>query len=141
MNNEENTLSASLKVAFLAGAIALATTGCFSPTQSTITEFSADGKKIVKQTITSESVIKSVVESTKDKSVFTWESGWVAYLHATAATAENPSPTFKLGAGKIDKGAITLHKDHKEISIPEVIKATRSELEVTTTGVTESKEK
>lgn len=139
MNNEENTLSASLKVAFLAGAIALATTGCFSPTQSTITEFGADGKTIVKQTVTSESVIKSVVESTKDKSVFTWESGWVAYLHATTATADTPTPTVKLGAGKIDKGAITLHKDHKDIPVADIIKATRSELEVSTSGVTEKK--
>lgn len=139
--SKETTLSTSVKIGFLAAAIALATTGCFSPTQSTITEFGADGKTIVKQTVTSESVIKSVVESTKDKSVFTWESGWNAYIHATTATADNPTPTVKIGAGKVDKGAITLHKDHKDIPVAEVIKSTRSDLEVTATGVTETKAK
>lgn len=112
--------------------------GCFSGTESFITEYSADGK-IIKTIQTSESVIKSVTASTKDKSVFTWESGWVAYLHATTATAENPTPTVKIGAGKVDKGAISLHKDHKDISIPDVIKSTRSDLEVSTTGLTEKK--
>lgn len=142
MNNETNetTLTASLKIAFLTFAIALATTGCFSPTQSTVTEFAADGKTITKQTVTSESVIKSVVASTKDKTCIVWESGWAAYLSATTATTEDPTPTFKMGAGKIDKGAISLHKDHKDLKIENVIKATRSDVTVSpTSGVTEKK--
>lgn len=139
---KETIITATVKIAAVTAAITLgiSLTGCLSPTQTTITEYGADGK-IVKETITSESVIKSVTDSTKDKSVIVWESGWIAYMSATTATAENPSPTFKLGAGKLDKGAITLHKDHKEISIPEVIKSTRSELEVSTSGVTEKKSK
>jgi hypothetical protein len=137
--NEENTITASLKIGFLAAAIALATTGCFSPTQSTITEFGADGKTITKQTVTSESVIKSLTESTKDKTCIVWESGWLAYLTASTATTEDPTPTFKIGAGKVDKGMITLHKDHKDLSVADVIKSTRSDLSVTTTGVTEKK--
>lgn len=124
----------------ITAAIATVTlTGCLSPTQATITEYGADGK-IVKETVTSESVIKSVTDSTKDKSVIVWESGWIAYMSATTATAENPSPTFKLGAGKVDKGAITLHKDHKDFPVADIIKATRSELEVSTTGVAEKKQ-
>lgn len=138
---KETIVTATVKIAAVTAAITLgiSLTGCLSPTQTVITDYGADGK-IVKETVTSESVIKSVTDSTKDKSVIVWESGWIAYMSATTATAENPSPTFKIGAGKIDKGAITLHKYHKEISIPEVIKATRSELEVTTTGVTEKKQ-
>lgn len=114
-------------------------TGCFSPTSTTVTEYGADGK-VLKVTATTESVIKSVTESTKDKSIVVWESGWLAYVSASTATTDDPTPTFKMGAGKVDKGAITLHKDHKDLNIADVIKATRSDLAVTTTGVTEKKE-
>ena len=138
---EENTITAPLKSGFLAGAIALATTGCFSPTQSTITEFRADGKTITKQTVTSESVIKSLTESTKDKTCIVWESGWLAYLTASTATTDDPTPTFKIGAGKVDKGAITLHKDHKDLPVADVIKSTRSDIAITASGVSENNEK
>lgn len=113
-------------------------TACFAPTQTTISEYNADGK-LVKTTVTSESVIKSVVESTKDKSLITWQSGWAAYMSASTATTEDPTPTIKMGAGKIDKGMITLHKDHKDLNVPEIIKSTRSQLTLTTTGVTQKK--
>jgi hypothetical protein len=113
-------------------------TGCFSPTSTTVTEYNADGK-VMKVTATTESVIKSVTGSTKDKSIVVWESGWLAYLSASTATTDDPTPTFKMGAGKVDKGAISLHKDHKDLNIADVIKATRSDLEVTTTGVSEKK--
>lgn len=137
---KETIITATVKIAAVTAAITLgiSLTGCLSPTQTTITEYGADGK-IVKETVTSESVIKSVTDSTKDKSVIVWESGWIAYMSATTATAENPSPTFKMGAGKVDKGAITLHKDHKDIPVAGIIKATRSELSVTTKGVEEKK--
>lgn len=113
-------------------------TGCFSPTSATVTEYNADGK-VMKVTATSESVIKSITDSTKDKTLVVWESGWLAYLSASTATTEDPTPTFKIGAGKVDKGAISLHKDHKDMNIADVIKSTRSDLEVTTTGVAEKK--
>ena len=111
-------------------------TGCFTPTSATVTEYNADGK-IWKVTQTGESVIKSITESTKDKTVITWESGWLAYISASTATAEEPTPTFKMGVGKTDKGAITLHKDHKELQtvLPGVIQATRENLTVSTTGL------
>jgi hypothetical protein len=47
-------------------------------------------------------------------------------MSASTATTEDPTPTFKMGAGKIDKGIITLHKDHKDLNVPEIIKSTRS---------------
>lgn len=138
----ESFLSASLKVIAMTAAIVLGicTTGCLSPTQTTITEYDAAGK-IVKETITSESVIKSVTDSTKDKSIIVWESGWLAYLSASTATTENPTPTVKMGAGKVDKGAITIHKEHKDIIsvLPEVIKSTRQDLSVSATNGVSSK--
>jgi uncharacterized lipoprotein YajG len=55
----------------LVAVFSLFLTACFAPTQTTISEYNADGKHI-KPTVTSESVIKCVVESTKDKSLITW---------------------------------------------------------------------
>jgi hypothetical protein len=55
----------------LVAVFSLFLTACFAPTQTTISEYNADGK-LIKTTVTSESVIKSVVESTKDKSLITW---------------------------------------------------------------------
>lgn len=111
-------------------------TGCFTGTTTTITEFDTKGN-VVKVTETGESVVKSVVESTKDKTCITWESGWAAYLTATAASTEDPTPTLKIGAGKVDKGVITLHPNHTELQkiIPDVIKSTRQDLTVSTDGV------
>ena len=113
-------------------------TACFAPTQTTISQYDAQGK-LVKTTVTSQSVIKSVVESTKDKSLITWQSGWAAYMSASTATTEDPMPTIKMGAGKIDKGMITLHKDHKDLKVEQIIKATRSQLTVSSTGVSQKK--
>lgn len=122
----------------LVAVFSLFLTACFAPTQTTVSEYNAEGK-LVKTTVTSQSVIKSVVESTKDKSLITWQSGWAAYMSASTATTEDPTPTFKIGAGKIDKGMITLHKDHKDLNVPEIIKSTRSQLTVATTGVIQKK--
>jgi hypothetical protein len=109
-------------------------TGC-TATQSTVTEYDKDGK-VVKTTVTSESVISTLTKSTKDKTVIAWESGWAAYISASAATQEDPTPTVKLFAGKTDKGIISAHKDQKEWSnIAGVIKSTKYDLEVSATGV------
>lgn len=116
-------------------------TGCFTGTTSTITEYDIATGKITKVTNTGESVIKSVANSTKDKSVITWESGWLAYISASTSTAEDPTPTFKMGVGKTDKGAITIHQKHKNIAsvLPAVIQATRDNLTVTPDGVQSQK--
>lgn len=109
-------------------------TGC-AATKSTVTEFDKDGK-ITKTTETSESVVSTLTKSTKDKTVIIWESGWAAYLSASTATQEDPTPTMKLFAGKTDKGIISLHKDQKSLDkVPEIIYATKYDLEVSSTGV------
>lgn len=108
--------------------------GC-TATQSTVTEYDKDGK-VVKTTVTSESVVSTLTKSTKDKTVIAWESGWAAFISASAATQEDPTPTVKLFAGKTDKGIISAHKDQKDWSnIAEVIKSTKYDLEVSANGV------
>lgn len=116
-------------------------TGCFTGTTSTVTEYDISTGKITKVTNTGESVIKSVANSTKDKSVITWESGWLAYISASTSTAEDPTPTFKMGVGKTDKGAITIHQKHKNIAsvLPAVIQATRDNLTVSPDGIQSQK--
>jgi len=121
----------------LSGAAAFLLTGCLSPTQSTIEEYDASGK-IVKTTVTSESVIKNLVDSTKDKSVVVWDNSWLAYISASAATTEDPTPTVKMGVGRADKGALTLHKDHSIDQAAAIIGAARAgEISVSATGVSE----
>lgn len=133
-----------MKVLFtvLFALIGLFLTGCFSPTATKVIEYGADGK-VIKVTETGESVIKSITESVKDKSCITWESGWVAYVSASTATTEDPTPTFKMGVGKADKGVITLHKDHTELqkNVAEIIRSTRQDLEVTKDGLSATGEK
>lgn len=108
--------------------------GC-TATQSTVTEYDKDGK-VVKTTVTSESVVSTLTKSTKDKTVIAWESGWAAYISASTATQEDPTPTVKLFAGKTDKGIISAHKDQRSWEkLAEVIRATKYDLEVSATGV------
>lgn len=108
-------------------------TGC-TTTKSTVTEYDKDGK-VVKTTVTSESVVSTLTKSTKDKTVIAWESGWAAYISASTATQEDPTPTVKMFAGKTDKGIISAHKDQKWDKLPEVIRATKYELNVSAAGV------
>jgi hypothetical protein len=109
-------------------------TGC-TATKSVITEYDKDGKA-VKVTESSESVVTTLTKSTKDKTVIAWESGWAAYLSASAATQEDPTPTVKLFAGKTDKGLISALKDQNWERLPDVIRATKYELKVGTSGFT-----
>jgi hypothetical protein len=129
-----------IRNAVFAISILAGTNGCLSATASTVTEYNAEGK-VVRITQNSESILKSVTESTKDKTCIVWESGWAAYISASAATTEDPTPTVKMGVGKVDKGAISLHKDHKELqnNLPAVIHATRDDLSVSVDGVTTKK--
>lgn len=131
------------RISFLAAsaAVLLTVPGCFSPTQSTITEYDADGR-ITKQTVTSESVIKTVTESTKDKSVIVWDSSWLAYLAVTTSTAEDPTPTMKMGVGRADKGAATIHKDHPLSLLPDIITSARAgEISLSASGIGAKNEK
>lgn len=125
----------TLSVFSVAAVVAVIGSGCFSPTKSTITEYDADGR-ITRQTVTSESVVKTVVESTKDKSVIAWDNSWLAYLAVTTSTAEDPTPTMKMGVGRADKGAATIHREHDLKLLPEIVEAIRAgEISVSGSGI------
>lgn len=109
--------------------------GC-TATKTVISELDPATGKTVKVTETTESVVSTLTKSTANKTVIAWESGWAAYISASMATTEDPTPAVKLFAGKTDKGIISAHKDQKEWSnLAEVIKATKYDLEVSATGV------
>lgn len=129
----EMKMKSIITILFAAVALVLMT-GC-TATQSTVTEFDKEGK-VIKTTVTSESVVSTLTKSTKDKTVIAWESGWAAYISASMATTEDPTPSLKMFVGKTDKGIISAHKDQKTFDkIPDVIKATKYDLKVTGTGV------
>jgi hypothetical protein len=115
--------------------LAAALCGC-TATKTVVTELDPATGKALKITETAESVVSTLTKSTANKTVIAWESGWAAYISASAATQEDPTPTVKLFAGKTDKGIISAHKDQKEwTNLAEVIKATKYDLEVSATGV------
>ena len=108
--------------------------GCAS-TQSTITEFDHKGN-VVKKTETSESVIRTVMSSTKNKSVIIWEDGWAAYISASTGTADEPTPHGKIFCGKINKGWISIQYNQKNITdIAKIIQATKNDVALSFEGV------
>ena len=108
-------------------------TGC-AATKSTITEYDASGN-ILKKTETSESVISSVTKSTQNKSVIIWEDGWAGYISVSSGTLDDPTPHGKLFAGKVNKGAVSLLPDQKNVvGIAKIIQATKSDLSVSFDG-------
>lgn len=118
-------------------AIALAAlftvTGC--TTESTVTEFDTAGN-ITKITKTNRDPFDKITESTREKSVVAWANGWAAYIRATTATTENPTPTGEIYAGKLSKGVLTLHKDQQNADkIPAIIAATREDVTIDMTGI------
>lgn len=125
----------NLIISFVAAVMAvILLTGCLSGTGSTINEYSPDGK-LVKQTITTESVITSVVNSTKGKTVIMWEDGWAGYISVSTGTTDDPTPHGKIFAGKINKGAISLLPNQTGIGqIYKWIQATKSDLTVSLDG-------
>ena len=127
-----------MKISLLTMAVlTLLLAGCMTST-STIEEFDAAGK-VVKKTVTQESVVKSLVQSTKDKTVVAWESGWAAYISASTATNDDPTPHVKIFAGKTDKGVISalVNQDNWD-GIAGAINATKYDLSVTSQGVQSS---
>ena len=110
-------------------------TGC-AATRSTITEYDASGN-LLRKTETSESVISSVVKSTKNKSVIMWEDGWAGYISISSGTTEDPTPHGKIFAGKINKGAVSLLPNQSGLpGIARIIQATKSDLSVNSNGMT-----
>ncbi|MEA4863396.1 MAG: hypothetical protein VB042_08825 [Victivallaceae bacterium] len=111
-------------------------TGC-TGTGSTVTEYDPATGAVVKVTQTSESVVSSVVASTKDKIVAVYDNSFLAYVSASTATTEDPTPHVKFGLGQADKGALTMPKDCDVSVAPKIIEAMRAgEIGVSATGVT-----
>ncbi len=107
-------------------------TGCAS-TSSTILEYDASGN-VVKRTETSESVIKTVTDSTKNKSVVVWEDGWAAYISVSSGTTEDPTPHGKIFAGKVNKGAISMLPNQSGLAgISTIIQSTKSDVSASLT--------
>ncbi len=107
--------------------LVLLATGCTSTT-STILEYDETGN-LVKRTESSESVIKTVTDSTKNKSVIVWEDGWAAYISVSSGTTEDPTPHGKLFAGKVNKGGISMLPNQTGLAgIAKIIQATKSDI-------------
>ena len=114
--------------------VAISCTGC-TATESIVREYDAQGN-LLKKTYTSESIVKDVTESTKNKTVIAWENGWAAYLSASTATNEDPTPHVKMWAGKAAKGVISaLPEQQNWEGIAQTITATREDLRVSPAGM------
>ena len=117
--------AAAVAVAFIAA-------GCAS-TQSTVTEFDAAGN-VIRTTETSESVIKTVTDSTQNKSVLIWEDGWAAYISASSGTVEDPTPHGKMFIGKTNKGVLSLLPNQQGLpGVARIIQATKSDISASLT--------
>lgn len=113
-------------------------TGCTSTT--TIKEFDLAGN-LIKETVADETMTQTIVSSTQNKTIIFWQSGWfvkgkVVMNDVSSGTA---FPQFDFQGGKVDTGMALIHKDQQNLDkIPEMLKATRSNLSVTTSGVAET---
>ena len=113
---------------------ALLFSGCTS-TRTIVTEFDKTGK-IVKTTEASESVLSTLMSSTKGKNVIIWEDGWAAYISVSTGTTEDPIPHGKLFCGKVNKGWISMQSNQQNIAdIAKIIQATKNDVAVTFEGV------
>ena len=124
-----------MKIFIALFAVLMLVSGCNST--SIITEIDPVTGKVSKVTETSESVIKQITDSTKNKTVYVWSKGWATKISVSMATAENPTPTFRIYAGNIDHGILSLHKDQQNMDkLSEIIKACNSSaLSITAEGV------
>lgn len=124
---------------FLISSLCVLLSACAS-TSSTILEYDASGN-VVKRTETSESVIKTITDSTKGKTIIAWDNSWLAGLSISTATTEDPTPTIKILAGRNDKGVINLLPEHNISALIEVIPAIRAgDLTLGISGVTATKQ-
>lgn len=93
-----------LLIAFEVALVALFTlTGCMSGTGTTIREYDTGGN-MLKETVTTESVVQTVVNSTKEKIVFLNDQSWIGGIRLVppGSSIENPMGTFEVLAGKRD---------------------------------------
>lgn len=129
------------KVLFI-GALFIALAGLMTGCSSTsiIKEFDEKGN-LVKQTETKESVVDQVIASTKDKSVWVYEEGWLGAVRATVVSTDNPTPVLEILATKKNRGVVTIHKDQKDMDKLEgIFKACKSteSLSLSGTGISSS---
>lgn len=113
--------------------LVLLATGC-AATQSTVYTYDAEGK-VTQKAVSSESIIKTVTDSTRNKTVIMWEDGWAAYISVSSGTTEDPTPHGKIFAGKVNKGAASILPGQSNLpGIARIIQATKSDLSVSLDG-------
>lgn len=124
-------------IALLALTLAVFAAGCFAPTQSTVREFDLETGAVVRETVTSESVVKNITDATQNKSIVAFDDGWAAYISVTTATLENPTPTGKMFAGRTSHAYLSIHPQQQNVEgIAQIIQAIRSgSLSVSADGV------
>jgi len=112
--------------------------GCLSTTK--VTEYDLATGKVAKVTETSEPIVGQITKSTKDKTVFMWESGWYAQIVAEFTGSSSALPNFDFKGGNLDKGLLTIHKDQANMTnLADCIKAARSNsVSMGATGVSSS---
>lgn len=124
----------ALALIYTAGALLFSAffTGCVA-TQSTITEYDVKGN-ILKKTETSESIIATVTESTRNKTVVMWEDGWAGYISISSGTTKDPTPHGKIFAGKVNKGVVSILPNQQNLpGIAKIIQATKSDISMSLT--------
>lgn len=124
-----------IKLFIPAFCLAALLSGCLSGSPTVVSEFDADGH-IVRRTETTESAVKSITESTKNKTIIVWRSGWTAGISVAAYSTEDPSPHLKIWAGKADEGLISALPTQKWSDLAAVILATKQDITVTAEGIT-----
>lgn len=131
---KESIVEKFIATVLLGALLVLAMAGC-TATKSTVVTYDQDGN-ITSRTETSDSIVKSITDSTKGKTVVAWESGWAAYISGSTATEEDPTPHVKMFAGKTDKGVISaLPNQTGWDGIAETVRATKYDLQLTPNGV------
>lgn len=131
----EPTAAVLAALALLVGLLIAAICAGCTATETVVREYDAEGN-LVKKTCTSESLVKDITESTKNKTLVVWENGWAAYLSASTATNDDPTPTVKMWAGKTSKGVISALPEQKNWKgIAASITATRENLRVSPSGM------
>jgi hypothetical protein len=124
------------KIPAAAAAAVIAAAGCTHSTGSVIYEFDGNGK-LIRKSESSESPVVSINRTSETKTLVMWESGWSAFVSASTATAQDPTPCIKLFAGKHDKGLISAVPGEDLSSMAAVIAAAKDELAVTKDGISD----
>ena len=120
---------------FIFSSLGVLLSACAS-TGSTIYTYDSEGR-VTQKTVTSESVVKTITDSTKGKTIIAWDNSWLAGISASTATAEDPTPTVKILVGRNDKGFINVLPQHDISVFKEIIPAIRAgDLNAGVTGVT-----